>query len=172
VAIIGKQICGKLTLLLFCCALLVAGCSEEPSKVLVMGGQAPTFTVQDLHGQEVSLAKYDGKPVILRFFLPDCKYCRADTAVFNEYYQTHKDKGLGVIYINNDPDPREVQKFVDDLGIIFPVVLDPDRKIADQFRVRVAPQTFLLDPNHRIIGAILGGVSKEQLDDLLLPFLP
>ena len=83
----------------------------------------------------------------------------------------HKDKGLGVIYINTDPQPDEVQKFVDDLEIVFPVVLDPERKIADPYRVHVVPQTIILDPEHRVIGAILGGVSREELDNLLLPFL-
>ncbi len=156
---------------LFCCAWLLTACGEDTPKALKMGEQAPAFAANDLHGREASLAQYAGKPVVLRFFVPDCKYCRADTAIFNEYYRTYKEKGLGVIYIDTDPKPGEVQKFVDDLGIAFPVVLDPERKIADQFRVQVVPQTIILDSAHRIIGAILGGVSKEQLDDLLLPFL-
>jgi peroxiredoxin len=136
-----------------------------------MGDQAPPFMAEDLQGQKVSLESHAGKPVILRFFVPDCKYCRADTAVFNEYFRVYKEKGLGVIYINTDPTPGEVQKFVSDLGITFPVVLDPKRTIADQYRVQVVPQTIILDPAHRVIGAILGGVSKEELDKQLLEFL-
>jgi cytochrome c biogenesis protein CcmG, thiol:disulfide interchange protein DsbE len=169
--ILPENIWGRMILLLCCCAWALTGCGEDTPKALRMGEEAPAFTAKDLHGREVSLATYAGKPVVLRFFLPDCKYCRADTAVFNDYYRDYKEKGLGVIYINTDPKPGEVQKFVDDLGISFPVVLDPDRKIADQFRVQVVPQTIILDPAHRVIGAILGGVSKEELDNLLLPFL-
>lgn len=156
---------------LLCLACLLTSCGDGPPKVIRMGDQAPAFKANDLKGQAVALENHAGKPVVLRFFLPDCKYCRADTVVFNDYYQTYKDKGLGVIYINTDPKPGEVQKFVNELKITFPVVLDPDRKIADQYRVQVVPQTIVLDPAHRVIGAILGGVSKEELDKLLSPFL-
>ena len=169
--IIPKKIWGQVILSLFCCAWLLTGCGEDTPKALRMGEQAPLFVANDLQGREVSLAKYADKPVILRFFLPDCKYCRADTAVFNDYYRAYQEKGLGVIYINTAPKPGEVRKFVDDLGITFPVVLDPDRKITDQFRVQVVPQTIILDPAHQVIGVILGGVSKEELDKHLLPFL-
>lgn len=157
-------------LLLFCFCFGITGCGDDTPKVLRMGDQAPAFTADDLQGQAVSLTSYAGKPVILRFFVPDCKYCRADTVVFNEYFRLYKEKGLGVIYINTEPKPGEVQKFVNDLGITFPVVLDPDRKIANQYRVQVVPQTIILDPAHKVIGAILGGVSKDELDNLLVPF--
>lgn len=170
-ATVQKKSWGVLTISLFCLACLLAGCGDDPPKAIRMGDQAPAFTANDMHGQAVSLASHAGKPVVLRFFLPDCKYCRADTAVFNDYYRTYQAKGLGVIYLNTDPKPGEVQKFVDDLDIAFPVVLDPDRTIAEQFRVQAVPQTIVLDPAHRVIGAILGGVSKEELDNLLLPFL-
>ncbi len=162
---------GMMISLLLCLACLLTGCGADAPKAIRMGDQAPSFKVTDLQNQVVSLESHAGKPVVLRFFQPDCKYCRADTAVFNEYYRTYKEKGLGLIYINTAPKPGEIQEFVNDLGIIFPVVLDPDRKIADQYRVQVVPQTILLDPTHRVIGAILGGVSKEELDNLLLPFL-
>lgn len=153
------------------CLCLLAACGERQDKPLAIGETAPAFTAQDLHGQPVSLAASQGKPVILRFFLPDCKFCRADTPIFNQYYRDYQAKGLAVIYINTEPKPGEVQKFVDDLHIAFPVVLDSTRKIADRYRVRAVPQTVVLDPHHKVIGVILGGVSKEQLDELLGPFL-
>lgn len=157
--------------LLLCLLLgLLAGCGDQP-KALGVGALAPEFTAVDLRQQPVSLAAHQGKPVILRFFQPDCKFCRADTAIFNDYYRTYQDKGLGVIYINTAPASGDIQKFVDELGIRFPVVLDPERKIADLYRVRLVPQTVLLDPAHKVLGAILGGVSKEELDSQLLPFL-
>jgi len=158
-----------LPLLMLCCQLI--GCDADAPKAIRMGEQAPAFTASDLHGKPVSLADHTGKPVILRFFVPDCKYCRADTVVFNDYYTRYQEKGLGVVYINTEPKPGEVQKFADDLGIKFPVVLDPQRKVANQYRVQVVPQTVILDPGHRVVGVILGGVSKEQLDSLLLPFV-
>ena len=109
--------------------------------------------------------------MVLRFFLPDCKYCRADTAVFNKYYAEYKDNGFKIVYINTDPDPEEVHKFVEDLQIKFPVVLDNEKSIAKLYNVNVVPQTIILNPGHKITGAILGGVSKGELDELLGQYL-
>lgn len=170
-ATIGKTSLVRTIILICCCLWLLSSCGEDTAKSIKMGEVAPPFTAKDLKGQPVALADYTGKPMVIRFFLPDCKFCRVDTAVFNEYYQTYQAKGLGVMYVNTDPKPGEIQKFVDELHIAFPVVLDPDHAVADKYRVQVVPQTVVLDPQHRFIGAILGGVSKEELDSLLLPFL-
>ncbi|MDA8159545.1 MAG: TlpA disulfide reductase family protein [Desulfobacteraceae bacterium] len=162
---------GLFSLISISCLCLLAACGGGQDRPLAIGETAPAFTAQDLRGQMVSLAASQGKPVILRFFLPDCKFCRADTPIFNQYYRDYRDKGLTILYINTEPKPGEVQKFADDLRIAFPVVLDPTRKIANRYRVRAVPQTVVLDPSHKVIGVILGGVSKEQLDELLGPFL-
>ncbi|MDP2105391.1 MAG: TlpA disulfide reductase family protein, partial [Desulfobulbaceae bacterium] len=163
-----QEIAGRIGILVLLgiVGMIFSGCGNDVAKPLKMGDPAPIFSVPDLHGEMVTLDTYQNKPVVIRFFLPDCKYCRADTAVFNEYYQKYRDKGLGVIYVNTAPRPDDVEKFVSDLGITFSVVLDPERKIADQYRIQIVPQTVVLNPEHKIIGAILGGVSKEQLDSL------
>ena len=112
-----------------------------------------------------------GSPIILRFFDPYCKYCKADTVVFNQYYEKYKGRGLQVVYIDTDPDLLKIKEFIEDLDIQFPVVQDLDKKMADLFMVKIIPQTIVLDPNHIMVGALLGGVSKAELDDLLGSYL-
>ncbi|MDA8165155.1 MAG: redoxin domain-containing protein [Desulfobacteraceae bacterium] len=149
-------------------ALVLAGCSRE--KKLKIGDPAPPFTVTSLDGETISLTAYQGKPVILRFWSTDCKFCRADTPIFNRYFDQYKKKGLRVVYINTDSTPAEVRKFVKDLDIIFPVVAQAG-DLAKKYQVKVLPQTIVLDPDHRIMAAILGGVSEEELQDLLGKYL-
>ena len=72
--VLPKNTRRHLMVLLSYCTFFLVGCGQEPPKLLIMGGQAPAFTINDLQGQEVSLAQYDQRPVVLRFFLPDCKY--------------------------------------------------------------------------------------------------
>ncbi|MBU0480988.1 MAG: redoxin domain-containing protein [Proteobacteria bacterium] len=147
--------------------LLIAGCGSEKMKKLKVGDKAPDFLVEDLSGQPFSLANAAGMPVIIRFFVTDCKFCRADTPVFNEYYAKHKDKGLKVLYLTTTVDRKRVEKFVAELAIPFPVAIDFNKKVSDLFRVRVEPQAIILGPDHVIIGAILGGVTEAELDELL-----
>lgn len=158
--------------LLFCIFwILLLGCAKEEKKQLKIGDQAPSFSVEAISGEQVSLDTYKGNPVILRFWSTDCKYCRADTPIFNQYFDEYKSKGLKVVYINTAVDnAKEVKDFVADLDIRFPVVLDTGGGIAESYGVKIVPQTIILNPEHKIITGILGGVSEAELHELLGPF--
>ncbi len=82
--------------LLICLLLpmLLTACSQENVKKLEVGDSAPVFSLQDLDGNTFNLSDLKGSPVLLRFFLTDCKFCRADTPVFNDFYSRYHKKGL------------------------------------------------------------------------------
>lgn len=162
-----KNIYPLLLLLIINCA-----CSQEKSTKLKIGDTAPSFTVMDIENNLVSMNKYNGNPVVLRFWSTDCKYCRADTPIFNEYFNKYKKDGLKVMYINNSSDIKTVQNFVEDLEIQFPVVLDIDGKITASYNVKLVPQTIIISPEQKILAAILGGVSEAELKNLIGPYLP
>lgn len=151
--------------------ILLAGCGQGEAPRLQVGDTAPNFSLPDLSGENFDLGREAGRPVILRFFVPNCRYCRADTAIFNDYFTKYRDQGLRILYINTDRTGADLQTFVRELSIPFPVASDTDGKTAALYRVRVVPQTIVLDPAHRIVGAILGGVSAAELDELLQPYL-
>ncbi|MCX5877130.1 MAG: TlpA disulfide reductase family protein [Deltaproteobacteria bacterium] len=153
--------------------LLFAACSggDSGAKKLKLGDQAPDFSGTDLNGQQVSLAGYQGQPVILRFWSTDCKFCRADTPIFNQYFEKYKEAGLRVVYVNRHSDEATVRKFVADLEIGFPVLIDKDGSISTRYNIKVEPQTIIISPDHKIIAAILGGVSEVELKSLLGEYL-
>jgi len=136
-----------------------------------VGDKAPEFRAESINGGVVSTKLAAGSPMILRFFDPYCRYCKADTVVFNDYYQRYKGVGLRVVYIDTDKDVETIKGFVKDLKIEFPVVVDKDGALAELFTIKVIPQTIVLDPSHKIIGALIGGVGAPELDDLLGKFL-
>lgn len=152
--------------------VLVAGCTGGAAeKPLKLGDEAPSFTARDLAGQTVSLAAWRGKPVVLRFWSTDCKFCRADTPIFNAYFDKYREQGLQVVYISRNPDEKTVRDFVADLDIRFPVVIDTKGELAALYHVKVDPQTIVIDPQQKIVAAILGGVSEAELRKLLGGYL-
>jgi copper chaperone NosL len=154
-------------LLLSLTVLLLAACSREQPKQLAVGDLSPDFLIEDLAGRTIRLADLANRPVVIRFFVTDCKYCRADTGVFNDYYRKHRDQGLEVIYVTTTVDREQVKKFVEELQIPFPVAIDYNRQVSQVYNIKIEPQTIVLDASHRIRGAILGGVSEKELDELL-----
>jgi len=151
---------------------LLLSCSQENGGILKIGDPAPKFALKALDGNEISLSDYSGSPVILRFFLTDCKYCRADTPIFNDYYSRYKSQGLKILYLDSlDSDPKLLATFKRELKIEFPIVMDTKGEVSKKYKVRALPQTVILDPQHKIVAAVLGGMSEEELRTTLAPYL-
>ena len=163
----GRENARWLLCLLAIFVLAACGGNGQDSHHLKVGDQAPDFTATALDGRSVDLAAHKGQPAVIRFFSPDCKYCKADTKVFNEYYEAYRDKGLLLVYIDTEADREAAAAFVKELNIRFPLIVDADRALATRYQVRVVPQTIVLSPEHRIVCAFMGGVSKEQLDEII-----
>jgi peroxiredoxin len=76
-----------------------------------------------------------------------------------------------VVYVNRHSDEATVRQFVADLEIGFPVLIDKDGTISARYNIKVEPQTIIIGPDHRILAAILGGVSEAELKSLLGGYL-
>jgi peroxiredoxin len=152
--------------------LLAAACGQQQERApLAVGDPAPDFTVTDMNGAPFNLRQWAGHPVILRFWSTECQYCRADTPVFNDYFNTYKEQGLQVVYLNTGASVAEVTGFVRELAIPFPVVMDEGGRVAGLYRVKAVPQTIVIDPQQRIAAAMLGGVGRAELEELLGKYL-
>ncbi|MFA7383903.1 MAG: TlpA disulfide reductase family protein [Desulfurivibrionaceae bacterium] len=152
-------------------ALVACSGDNQSARKMKIGDPAPEFSGTDLNGRPLSLAAYQGQPVILRFWSTECKFCRADTPIFNQYFEKYKDAGLRVVYINRQSDEATVRRFVADLDIGFPVLLDKDGAISARYNIKIEPQTIFISPDHRLLGAILGGVSEAELLKILGGYL-
>jgi peroxiredoxin len=153
-------------------ALLLQGCSGENQKAIRIGDTVASFSGTDLEGRTFSLDALKGKPVVMRFFLTDCEYCRADTPVFNKFYDKYRQQGLAMVYINNNgASAEEVKTFIRQLKVNFPVIYDPQGIIARQYNVKIQPLTLVLSPEHKLLAALLGGVSEPELHELLSPYI-
>lgn len=155
--------------------LLLAGtllaCGKGEPARLQIGDHAPDFVARDLGGKPITLSSFRGTPVILRFWTTDCRFCRADTPIFNTIFQRHKGQGLQIIYVNTRSNREEVGAFAKELDIAFPVVLDQDGSITASYQVKLVPQTLIISPDQNIVANRYGGVGEEELQKLLEPYL-
>ena len=164
-----RNIIGALAV--FAVGVFIFSCGGETPQKLKVGDQAPDFNSSDLNGHPVSLAAFRGNPVVLRFWSVGCKYCRADTPIFNSYFERYKDNGLKVLYINTQSAEQEVLDFVKDLEIAFPVLLDKQGTITADYQIRLVPQTIIISPDQKVVAARLGGVGEAELRKLLEDYL-
>ncbi|HXD79412.1 MAG TPA: TlpA disulfide reductase family protein [Puia sp.] len=139
------------------------------------GSMAANFNKKDLHGKEVSLAKYRGKYVLLDFWASWCVPCRKSMPHVRELYNEYKDKGFAVIAISDDDNnPAAWQKAIEKDGTdLWPNVLrgldwaamrkgekSPD-DLDNKFGIHSLPTKILIDPSGKIIGRYAKGTEEE-----------
>lgn len=119
---------------------------------LVAGDKAPSFTLSDQNGEDVSLTGMVGKKVLVYFYpkamTPGCTVqaqCLRDT-------KTELD-AKNVVVLGVSPDPvKRLPKFIEKEQLNFTLLSDEDHAVADQFGVW-GPKKFMgkeYDGIHRI----------------------
>ena len=162
-----KRIVRKVALLglLVCCTIFLGGWGAD--KVAKPGESAPEITVLDLGDKPVKLSDFKGKVVILRFWTSGCKMCIAGMPVLDDFYKKNKDRGLVVLAVNKGDTREQIEKFVRELKISYPVLLDPLSITAQKYKVKAAPVTFFVDRGGVLQKRVFGETSRDSLEKTL-----
>ena len=102
---------------------------------LVSGSLAPDFTAPGLDGEDIALAGYRGRRLLLAFFrYGACPLCNLRMTFLIDAYPRWKEMGMDVIAIFESPAERLLET-VASQPIPFPVIPDPDRILYKQYGV-------------------------------------
>ena len=97
------------------------------NKKLEAGDTAPAFTLPDADGNEVSLADYAGKKVIVYFYpAASTPGCNKQACDFRDSLAELNGEGIEVIGISPDK-PAKLAKFRDAEELNFPLLSDPEK---------------------------------------------
>lgn len=132
---------------------------------------APQLTMFDLNGSKVSLDDYKGQVIIVNNFAVWCPPCKAEIPELEQYYQENKNKGLTIIAIEAGQPLDMVQYFVKEMGISFPVWLDPQMESLKTFRLNGLPNSIVIDRKGFIRQTWVGAVDKKFLEKQVSPLL-
>lgn len=139
---------------------------------LEVGNRAPSFSLQTLDGQQVSLEDFKGRALLINFWATWCGPCRAEMPDLNQVYDLANHRGFVVLAIDFQESEEQVQRFVDEFGLTFPVGLDPTGQINKQYRVVQYPTSFLIDGHGVIRFVHRGPLTTDALFDVLEQFEP
>lgn len=149
-----------------------AGSTEEVAARI--GYRPPNFTLQDLQGRTVELGSFRGKVIFINFWATWCAPCRAEMPAMERLYQDLKDKDFIMLAISQDLEGKAVvEPFVKEFKFTFPILLDPDLRLNDQYELRGIPTTLLIDKTGTITHKMLGArdwnqkISRDLISKLL-----
>lgn len=131
------------------------------------GEEAPPLTLPLIDGDTLSLAGLRGKVVMLNVWATWCAPCRLEMPSMQRVYDRFREDGLEVVAVSVDKDPglRQsdgairgmVSEFVEQLGLTFPIAVDPTGGTERLYGVEALPTTFLIDRSGRIRVREVGG---------------
>ena len=146
------------SLLCPCAGMVGLACAQgTPKDELAVGDQAPDFVLPGSDGKTYRLSDFRGKNIVVlawfpRAFTPGCtRECKS----FAE--QGEVLSKLGVAYFAASCDtPEDNRRFAESLGAKYPILSDPERKVALAYGVVDSPSswakrwTFIIDKDGKI----------------------
>jgi peroxiredoxin len=132
------------------------------SRVPTVGMQAEDFSLIDLEGKSQSLSHYRGKIVLLNFWATWCKSCTTEMPAMQASFEKLRDKGFVVLAINELEDDIKVREHIKRHGYTYPILIDRDNKVANQFGVFGLPVSVFVDEKGVVQEYIKGGLLTEQ----------
>src|SRR5690242_21430526 len=132
------------------------------SRVPVVGTPVEDFQLVDLNGKTHSLTEYRGKIVLVNFWATWCKPCTTEMPAMQTVYDKLRDKGFIVLAVNELEDDAKVREHIKQYGHTFPVLMDRDNKVANQFGVFGLPVSVFIDERGVVREYIKGGLLTEE----------
>jgi len=130
------------------------------------GDQAPDFVINEAGGKSYKLSDLKGRVVMLQFTASWCSVCRKEMPfIEEEIWKPGKESGLAVIGIDRDEPLEKVLKFKKDIGITYPLALDPGADIFGLYALKEAGVTrnVIIDRTGKIV-FLTRLFSREEFD--------
>ncbi len=142
----------------------------------LMGKIAPGFTLRDLSGNQVTLAGYRGKAVMINFWATWCGPCKIETPWLVELRQKYASQGFEVLGVDTEGDDlaqddkagrakatAAAAKFAVAEKIPYPVLLDGDSISRDYGGLDDLPTSFFVNRKGVVVAAQMGLTSESDL---------
>ncbi|TSI10070.1 peroxiredoxin [Lysinibacillus sp. BW-2-10] len=142
-----------------------------PSEVRTLNSEAPDFKLQTLTGETVKLSNFKGKKVFINFWATWCPPCVDEMPEIESFYKHHAEKNNVVVLSINSTDletnKASIEKFVQELHLTFPVLLDEEGAASYAYQVLTIPTSIIINEEGKLVEQIIGPVTEEMLIDKL-----
>ena len=126
--------------------------------------QAPDFTLLDVYGKPISLARYKGQVVLLDFWATTCGGCKVELPWYVAFKSRYQAQGLRLIGLDMYGEtPEVVRPFLAKWHMDYPVAIGTDA-LGERFGLREMPLTVLIDRKGRIAVSHAGVVDRVSFE--------
>ena len=147
------------------------GVYQEPgigTNAPVVGKQMKPADVRDLNNQVVNTASFftDGKPALINYWFSNCQPCKREMPALQDAF-TKYGAQVNFIGINTQDSSEVATSFIEDLGIDYEILRDPNGESVVANGVSTFPNTFFVNAAGTIIKQIAGELTADDISSAL-----
>ncbi len=133
---------------------------------------APALSLHDLHGTQHALADYVGQVVVVNLWATWCPPCQAEMPILQTFFEKHRRDGLNLIAIEDGDPTSDVESFVEQNRLTFPIWLDPTHQATDRaFKTPNLPSSYVVNRGGQVRYAWFGAISEANLERYVAPLI-
>ena len=119
---------------------------------LAPGMTAPDFALQALTGKNVSLADFKDRQVILFFWEITCASCKEELPHIQQFFSDINGEEYVLLTVSVEGRQALIESYAAGSGLTFPILLDADGTVAEEYTIAHYPTTLLIDQGRIIVG--------------------
>ncbi|HEU5441968.1 MAG TPA: redoxin domain-containing protein [Ktedonobacterales bacterium] len=156
-----------LLVLMFMRLLQAGGAVATAPTSPVIGHRAPDFTITSWNGtpgQQIHLAAFAGRPVVVNFWGSWCAECVEEQPVVNAAWQHYQAQGVQFIGIAYNDIADNGTAYLKQYGVTYPAGPASSDSVAVDYSVTGAPETVFIGRNGVVVNKIIGPLDDRTLD--------
>jgi len=122
------------------------------------------LTLTDMNGNDVKLADYRGKVILLNVWATWCGPCQAEIPELVEAYNKYKDQGVVVIGVSLDDTADTLREYAPKKQMNYPILLMRDAFDDAYGPILGVPISFFIGRDGKISRKHFGPVTKDDID--------
>jgi thiol-disulfide isomerase/thioredoxin len=102
--------------------------------------------------------------VLVNFWATWCEPCRAEMPSMNRLRAALAGAPFEILAVNVGEPQTRIERFLEQVPLDFPVLLDRDTAVAKAWKARILPASFLIGPDGKIRHSTLGEIDWTRAD--------
>ena len=112
---------------------------------------------------QLALGELYGTPFVLNFWASWCLPCRQEAPILEAGWRRFGPRGVLFLGLNMQDLTGDANQFIDEFHLTYPHVREPSNDTARAYGVTGLPETFFVTAKGRIVGHVIGAISRRQL---------
>lgn len=150
---------GTIALMLAGLLWIVSDTMQE--RMVVVGDDAPDFSIVTENGKTVTPTSFGGKLLVLNFWATWCPPCVEEVPSLEKFHRTLSGKGVVVLGISVDKDQAAYKRFLDQTRISFATARDDGKRINLEYGTVKFPETYIISKG-KVVRKIIS--SRDWMD--------